>query len=130
MATLLQMCNLPNEWIAQNNADRYAKKASIEAKQKHRKRMAAYYEREAKRNRGSKQLSMSASRCLVYRNTIADTSVMECGNKVFSICKGERTAKKAKNTFSKEQAGTIGSIIVTKRFSNSRLTCVCKSRVY
>ena len=47
---------------------------------------------------------------------------------IFAMCKGERTRKKAKNGFSKEQAGSIGNTIVTKRFSNSRLTCVCKSR--
>ena len=33
-----------------------------------------------------------------------------------------------KNAYSREEAGTVGNIIVTKRFSNSRLTCVCKSR--
>lgn len=47
---------------------------------------------------------------------------------IFAMCKGERTRKKAKNTFSKEEAGTCGNIIVTKRFRNSRLTCVCKTR--
>ena len=47
---------------------------------------------------------------------------------IFAMCKGERTRKKAKNAFSKEEAGTCGNIIVTKRFSNSRLTCVCKTR--
>ncbi len=47
---------------------------------------------------------------------------------IFATCKGERTRKKAKNTFSKEEAGTCGNIIVTKRFRNSRLTCVCKTR--
>lgn len=35
---------------------------------------------------------------------------------------------RVKNAYSREEAGTVGNIIVTKRFSNSRLTCVCKSR--
>lgn len=37
---------------------------------------------------------------------------------------------KARNGFSREEAGTIGNIIVTKRFNNSRLTCVCKTHNY
>ena len=47
---------------------------------------------------------------------------------VFDMCKGTRTQKRVKNTWSKEQAGTCGTYIATKRFANSRLTCVCKSR--
>lgn len=49
---------------------------------------------------------------------------------IFAMCKGERTPKKAKNHFSREEAGTIGRVTVTKRFGNSRLTCVCKTREY
>lgn len=47
---------------------------------------------------------------------------------LFAACKGVRCAKKAKNSASKEKAGTIGNTITTKRFAGSRLTCVCKSR--
>lgn len=46
----------------------------------------------------------------------------------FEIGKGKRMQKKARNSFSKEEFGTCGTYIATKRFSNSRLTCVCKSR--
>lgn len=46
----------------------------------------------------------------------------------FEIGKGTKQPKKAKNTFSKEEFGTCGTYIATKRFPNSRLTCVCKSR--
>jgi hypothetical protein len=46
----------------------------------------------------------------------------------FEIGKGVKQPKKAKNKFSKEEFGTCGTYIATKRFSNSRLTCVCKSR--
>ena len=90
--------------------------------------MRAYYERERKRNKGS--LSMSESRMAVYRETIAKPILLERGGQMFAIGKGQRSAKKAKNGFSKEEAGTIGSTILTKRFSNSRLTCVCKSKKY
>jgi CO dehydrogenase nickel-insertion accessory protein CooC1 len=47
---------------------------------------------------------------------------------IFEQCKHTRTQKRAKNTFSKEEFGTCGTYIATKRFLNSRLTCVCKSR--
>ena len=46
----------------------------------------------------------------------------------FEIGKGKRMQKKVHNTFSKEEFGTCGTYIATKRFANSRLTCVCKSR--
>ena len=46
----------------------------------------------------------------------------------FEIGKGVRIRKRVKNTFSKEEFGTCGTYITTKRFANSRLTCVCKSR--
>jgi hypothetical protein len=35
---------------------------------------------------------------------------------------------KAKNRFSREEAGTFGSYVTTRRFPNSRITCACKSR--
>lgn len=38
--------------------------------------------------------------------------------------------RRVRNPYSREEAGTIGNIIVTKRFSNSRLTCVCKTHNY
>ena len=47
---------------------------------------------------------------------------------IFEQCKRTRTQKRVKNGWSSEQAGTCGTYIATKRFSNSRLTCVCKSR--
>lgn len=37
---------------------------------------------------------------------------------------------KSKNRYSREEAGTVASAIVTRRFEGSRLTCVCKSRIY
>ena len=46
----------------------------------------------------------------------------------FEIGKGKRMQKKVHNSFSKEEFGTCGTYIATRRFSNSRLTCVCKSR--
>lgn len=50
---------------------------------------------------------------------------------VFKQCQTRRPEKgKVKNRFSREEAGTIASVVVTKRFSGSRLTCVCKSKIY
>ena len=47
---------------------------------------------------------------------------------IFASCKGVRTPKRAKNSFSKEKAGTCGTMITTRRFDGSRITCVCKAR--
>lgn len=47
---------------------------------------------------------------------------------IFRAGMGSRTCKKAKNKFSKEEAGTIGNCITIKRFKGSRLTCVCKMK--
>lgn len=49
---------------------------------------------------------------------------------LFSSCKVVRSPKKAKNWISREQNGTIGTITTTKRFTGSRITCVCKSAMY
>ena len=48
----------------------------------------------------------------------------------FEIGKGVRIRKRAKNTFSKEEAGTCGTYVRTMRFENSYTTKVCKSRMY
>lgn len=58
----------------------------------------------------------------------ASESTLEYGRNIFASCKGRRQPKKARNTICKEQNGTCGTYIATKRFPNSRLTCVCKSR--
>ena len=47
---------------------------------------------------------------------------------VFGVCKQARPKKKWHNRASTIEAGTMGSMTITKRFSNSRLTCVCKTR--
>ena len=49
---------------------------------------------------------------------------------IFRAGMGSRTCKKAKNNFSKEEAGTIGNCLTVKRFRGSRLTCVCKTKKY
>ena len=38
--------------------------------------------------------------------------------------------RRVRNTSYSEQAGTCGNAIVTRRFDNSRLTCVCRAKVY
>lgn len=55
---------------------------------------------------------------------------VETRESIFAACKGVRTAKKAKNHFSREEAGTAKNMIITKRFPNSRLTCVCRTKIY
>jgi hypothetical protein len=47
---------------------------------------------------------------------------------LFASCKGVRNPKRAKNNVSKEKAGTCGTMITTRRFDGSRITCVCKAK--
>lgn len=101
-------------------------------KRKQHERLMAYRKRESKRmeHREKEENTLKASRRRVRIGTMADDmSMLESGRKIFAICKGQRSPKKAKNSASREQAGTIGRSIVVKRFANSRLTCVCKSRI-
>ena len=42
-----------------------------------------------------------------------------------SICKGERTRKGARNSFSKEEMGTIGNYVGVCRWDNSYITKAC-----
>ena len=52
------------------------------------------------------------------------------GRNVFEQGRDRRPDKgKAKNRYSREEAGTIKNAIVVHRFEGSRLTCVCKSKV-
>lgn len=102
-------------------------------KRKQHERLMAYRKREYKRmeHREKEENTLKASRRRVRLETMADDmSMLESGRKIFAICKGHRSPKKTKNRVSSEQAGTIGRSIVVKRFANSRLTCVCKSRRY
>ena len=97
------------------------------AKRVEHERLLAYRERERKRG-GMSCGSLERSRQQV-RESLSAMGV-EVKERIFEECKGARSPKKAKNRASKEQAGTIGRTIVTKRFEGSRLTCVCKSRIF
>ena len=52
----------------------------------------------------------------------------ECN--VFDACKQARPKKKWHNRASTIEAGTAKNMTVTKRFRNSRLTCVCNAKVW
>lgn len=79
----------------------------------------------------TKQERKTEKRLLYYlkhqKNDYVQT-FCEYERNIFAECKTGRTQKRVKNRFSTEQAGTCGTYIATKRFANSRLTCVCKSR--
>lgn len=131
MATLSQMCELPQRWLASFHAQevRMSKKMSWrDAKKAEHQRMLEYFKREQKRHKAHQPLS--ESRRVVREQTMPEQIILERGAKMFGICKGRSTPKKARNTASKEQAGTIGSVITVRRFQNSRLTCVCKTKIY
>lgn len=135
MATLSQMCVLPEGWGAPSVSEQIGKSKRSEwliAKRKQHDRLMAYRERERIRaeRRGMSGVSLSSSRQRVQRETMADAMpVLESGRRMFYEGQGVRQPKKAKNRASKEQAGTIGRTIVVKRFEGSRLTCVCKSLI-
>lgn len=136
MATLSQMCGLPEGWGAptfSNEVGMSKKLAWKTAKRAERERMMAYRERERRRamRGGSAGMSIERNRQMVRRETMADAMpVLESGRRMFAMGKGQPQPKKAKNSVSREKAGTIGRSIVVKRFEGSRLTCVCKSRIY
>lgn len=71
----------------------------------------------------SKYESTDLSRPLRYAKT----------GEIFRDGRGQRTQKKSHISGSRRPtahgtAGTVGNYITTKRFNNSRLTCVCKCR--
>lgn len=47
---------------------------------------------------------------------------------IFASCKGVRSAKKARNTASTEKAGRVGDSIATKRFCDSHVTHVYRTK--
>ena len=131
MATLSQMCVLPEGWGAPSLSEQIGMSKRSEwliAKRKQHDSLMAYRERE--RKRGGMVETMGSSRQRVRRETMAETMGIESRGEIFNLGKGERSPKKAKNRASREQAGTIGRSITVKRFEGSRLTCVCKSVVY
>jgi len=53
---------------------------------------------------------------------------LQQADNVFAQCKEARPRKKKVQV--RHENSSCGSVITVKRFENSRLTCVCKSRVY
>lgn len=135
MANLSQMCILPEGWdapsISTDEIGMSKKLAWKMAKRAQHERMKAYREREKKRAKsGVGRFSLERDRKRVFSETYAQPISLERRDKMFAMGKGQLQPKKAKNGYSREQAGTIGRTIVVKRFEGSRLTCVCKSLIY
>ena len=135
MATLSQMCVLPEGWGTPSVSEQIGMSKRSEwliAKRRQHDRLMAYRERDrirAKRH-GVSGISIERSRENVRRETITEPMPIESRGRMFYEGQGVRQPKKAKNRASKEQAGTIGRTLVVKRFEGSRLTCVCKSLIY
>ena len=139
MARLSELCAMPTEWVERaerkerNKAICLQKKFAWKlAKREEHDRMTACRERELRRmqRKGVHELSIAASRRKVARETMAEPMPKETRADIFFAGQGVRSPKKAKNRASSEAMGTIGRRIVVKRFANSRVTCVCKSRAY
>lgn len=130
---------MPTEWVEREERKERNKAIGLEkklawklAKREEHDRMTAYRERELRRmqRKGVHELSLAASRRKVARETIPEPMRKETRADIFFAGQGVRSPKKAKNRASSETMGTIGSRIVVKRFANSRMTCVCKSRIH
>lgn len=139
MAILSELCALPTEWVEREERKERSKTIGMEkkmawklAKREEHDRMMAYRERKRKREErnGVHELSLTASRRKVAQETMPEPIRKETRAEIFFAGKGVRQPKKAKNRASSETMGTIGRRIVVKRFTNSRMTCVCKSRIY
>ena len=52
----------------------------------------------------------------------------ESEREIFAVCKGVRTRNRVRDHV--RENGTVKSITCTKRFANSRLTCVYKRKEY
>lgn len=137
MATLSELCALPTEWVEREERKERNKAICLEkklawklAKREEHDRMMAYRERKREERNGVHDLSLAESRRKVAQETMPEPMRKETRADIFFAGKGVRSPKKAKNTASSEAMGTIGRRIVVKRFANSRMTCVCKSRIY
>lgn len=135
MATLSQMCVLPDGWGTPSISEKIGMDKKMQWKTAKRMEHARFLEyRERERIRTTRRVSgtnLEHDRRRVHRETMGyDMPVLESGRKMFAVGKGQLQPKKAKNTASSERAGTIGRTIVVKRFDGSRLTCVCKSKIY
>ena len=139
MARLSELCAMPTEWVERAERKERNKAICLEkklawklAKREEHDRMTACRERELRRmqRKGVHELSIAASRRKVARETMAEPMPKETRADMFFAGQGVRSPKKAKNRASSEAMGTIGRRIVVKRFANSRMTCVCKSRIH
>lgn len=130
---------MPTEWVEREERKERNKAICLEkklawklAKREEHDRMTAYRERELRRmqRKGVHELSIAASRRKVARETMPEPMRNETRADMFFAGQGVRSPKKAKNRASSEAMGTIGRRIVVKRFANSRVICVCKSRIF
>lgn len=66
----------------------------------------------------------------VHSSTSISCNVERKGRRenIFAECKGTRTQKRVRNTWSTEQAGRIGTVTVTRRFSGSHISVACKAQ--
>lgn len=124
MATLSDLCAiLPTEWV-----EREEKKERNEAIRL--SKSLAWKEQRRAIRRGEHGVSLEGSRRAVRRETMPEPMRKESTKQMFFYGQGVRQPKKAKNKASSEKMGTVARRIVVKRFAGSRVTCVCKSRIF
>ncbi len=123
------MCEIPQEWVVISEKQGKKREIIISAKMAWKMAKKKQHDRmKALRKKGKSVSHVSpigAHRHVVRKQTVTE-SFVEKG--VFKECQTCRTRKKVKNSASKEEAGTIGSYVATKRFSGSYITCTYKSK--
>lgn len=138
MANLSELCaSLPIEFVERAHYRERMERKVLERKfnwrcekRKDHQRLLDYRAREERRAKHHvvRKPSLNNSRNVVRRATMPPIARPETTGEMFHAGKGVLQPKKAKNTVCSERMGTIRPRIVVKRFDNSRLNCVCKSK--
>lgn len=123
MARIGDICELPTGLAAANERMRRLESAKAEREMRAKQgRKEAY---KARRHGESMYMKLR----MVRAELGIEPERRETAEEIVCTCRGQRSPKRARNGFSKEQAGTVGNVVVTRRFPNSRLTCVCRTRM-
>lgn len=140
MPNLSELCaTLPTEFVEREEYHARMEKVGLsrklawkEERKEHHRQVLAYREREERRasHKEVRKVSIERSRSEVRRETMPTMLRPETEHEIFFYGKGVRPPKKVKNHASSEEMGTIRPRIVVKRFAGSRVTCVCKSRIF
>ena len=124
MPKLTEVTKIPTWWVEQELEQR-----RLEEARKRQNELIRASKRSRREERQIRAIDKARRMARNYFECMESLKVMD-GRQISMMCAGHRTKKKARNTFSREEAGTCGNMVTTKRFRNSRLICVCKTKMY